>query len=75
MTTADTVRERALELARLQTSEEQAVSELLAACEGRRVAAVRARQQLDAWLNSEKDQLDAMRAIGFMDQVLERLPI
>ncbi len=75
MTTGDIVRERAMELARLQTDREQAVAELLRTCGGRRVAAVSARQQLDAWLNSELDQRDAMRAIELLDEVLERLPI
>jgi len=74
MTTADTVRERALELARARTDREQAVPELLTACGGRRVAAVRARQQLVTWLDSEPDQQDAMRAIGFLDELLKRLP-
>lgn len=74
MTTGEIVRERAMELARSQTDREQAVAELLTASGGRRVAAVRARQELLAWLDSESDQGDAMRAIGFLDDVLERLP-
>jgi hypothetical protein len=74
MTTGDIVRERALELARSQTSLEYAVSELLEACSGRRVAAVRARQQLASWLDSEPDQQDAMRALEFLDELLGRLP-
>jgi hypothetical protein len=64
-----------MELARSDADHEQAVADLLAACGGRRVAAVRARQELDAWLESEPDQLHAMRAIEFMDDVLERLPL
>jgi hypothetical protein len=74
MTTGDIVRERALELARSETDREQAVSELLTSCGGRRVAAVSARQQLVAWLNSEPDQRDAMRAVEFLDELLEKLP-
>lgn len=74
MTTGDIVRERALELARSETDREQAVSELLMTCGGRRVAAVRARQQLVAWLDSEPDQQDARRAIEFLDDLLEKLP-
>jgi hypothetical protein len=46
MTTGDVVRERALTLARSGTDQDQAVSELMTTCGGRRVAAVRARQQL-----------------------------
>jgi hypothetical protein len=74
MTTGDIVRERALELARSETDREQAVSELLRSCGGRRVAAVRARQQLVAWLDSEPDQRDTRRAIEFLDELLEKLP-
>lgn len=74
MTTGDIVRERALALARSETDRDQAVSELLMTCGGRRVAAVRARQQLLAWLDSEPDQREAMRAIEFLDELLEKLP-
>lgn len=74
MTTGDIVRERALELARSETDREQAVSELLTTCGGRRVAAVRARQELVPWLDSEPNQLDVMRAIEFLDDLLEKLP-
>jgi hypothetical protein len=74
MTTGDIVRERALELAHSETDRELAVSELLTSCGGRRVAAVRARQQLAAWLDREPDQRHAMRAIEFLDELLEKLP-
>jgi hypothetical protein len=74
VTTGEIVRDKAMELARSQTDHEQAVAELMAACEGRRVAVVRARQELVAWLDSESDQKDAMRATEFLDDVLERLP-
>jgi hypothetical protein len=74
MTTGDIVRERALELARLETDREQAVSELLTTCGGRRVAAVRARQELVVWLDSEPGRQDAMRAIELLDDLLEKLP-
>jgi hypothetical protein len=74
MTTGDIVRERALELARLETDRAQAVSDMLTCCGGRRVAAVSARQQLVAWLDSEPDQAHAMRAVEFLDELLEKLP-
>jgi hypothetical protein len=74
MTTGDVVRERALELARLEMDREQAVSELLTSCGGRRVAAVSARQQLAGGLEAEPDHRDAIRAIEFLDEVLEKLP-
>lgn len=74
MTTADVVRERALALARSGADPDQAVHELEISCQGRRVAAVRARQQLLAWLDSEPDQRDAMVAIEFLDGLLAELP-
>jgi hypothetical protein len=74
MTTADVVRERALALARSGTVPDRAVRELEISCEGRRVAAVKARQQLLALLDSEPDQQDAMRAIEFVDALLAQLP-
>jgi hypothetical protein len=46
MTTADSVREHALALARTSVDRDEAVRELEALCEGRRVAVVRARQQM-----------------------------
>jgi hypothetical protein len=75
MTTGDIVRERALELARTETDGEQAVSELLESCGGRRVPVVSARQHLIASLDSEPSPADAMRAVEFLDELLERLPV
>jgi hypothetical protein len=74
MTTGDVVRERALTLARSGTDRDQAVSELLTTCGGRRVAAVRARQQLLEGLESEPNQREATRAIEFLDELLAGLP-
>jgi hypothetical protein len=74
MTTADVVRERALSLARSETDVEDAVRELESCSGGRRVAAVRARQRVVAWLDSEPDQPAAMRAVEYLDQLLARLP-
>jgi hypothetical protein len=75
MTTGDIVRERAMELARQDADRSLAEEVLLTACGGRRVAAVRARQQLDARLDSERDQANAMRAMGYIDEVLKRLQV
>ena len=75
MTTGDIVREWALELARSETDREQAVSELLMSCGGRRVPVVSARQHLLASLDSVPDPADAMQAIEFLDELLEKLPI
>jgi hypothetical protein len=72
MTTGDVVRDRALELARSDRDLDGAVQELEAASEGRRVAVVRARQ-LIAEAAPESDPV-AARAIGFLDELLHRLP-
>ena len=53
---------------------DEAVAELLKTCDGRRVTAVRARQQLTAWVDSEQDQHDAMQAIVLLDDVVAMLP-
>ena len=74
MTTADAVRERALSLARSGVEREDALRDLQDCCGDRRVSVVRARQQLTTWLDSERDQADAMRAIGLLDELLDRLP-
>ena len=75
MTTADVLTERALSLARSGADTDEAVRELLVLCAGRRVAAVRARQNVMAWLDSAPDQHAAMQAMGFFDELLNRLPV
>jgi hypothetical protein len=74
MTTADTVRDLALALARTEPDTERAVLELEGSSGGRRVAAVRARQQLGASLEDEPADEDLARAIALLDELLERLP-
>jgi hypothetical protein len=74
MTTGDIVKERALELASSLTDRDLAVEELLEICGGRRVAAVRARQQLVTMLDDEPDLRGVQRAIDFLDDLLARLP-
>jgi hypothetical protein len=74
MTTADAVRERALALARAQTDPEAAVDELQTCCGGRRVAAVRARQQMASQLDADPDHPTTTRAIQLLDELLTRLP-
>jgi hypothetical protein len=74
MTTADTVRDLALALARTEPDRERAVLELETSSGGRRVAAVRARQQLGASLEDEPTDEDLARAIELLDELLERLP-
>jgi hypothetical protein len=74
MTTGEVVRDQAMELARSGIDRDEAVAELLRTCDGRRVTAVRARQQLTAWVDSEQDQHDAMQAIVLLDDVVAMLP-
>jgi hypothetical protein len=74
MTTGDVLRERAITLAREDGDRDEAVRELEASSEGRRVAVVRARQQLMAGLEDGPDQEDSVVAIGLLDEVLIRLP-
>jgi hypothetical protein len=67
MTTADAVRDRALDLARAGTGREDAVRDLLDCCGERRVSVVRARQEL-------VDQGGADDAVSLLDEVLARFP-
>lgn len=74
MTSADSVRERALFLAVSGVDREEAVQELEASCAGRRVAVVRARQVIASSLEDEPDQPATTRAIELLDDLLARLP-
>jgi hypothetical protein len=74
MTTADSVRDLALILARSGLDQAEAVYELRIACGGRRVSVVRARQMMEASLESDPDQLDTEEAIALLDELLARLP-
>jgi hypothetical protein len=74
MTTSEIVRDRALELARSGMPLDEAVTELTEACGGRRVAAVRARQELAAMLD-RNEASEAQASIELLDEVLVRLPV
>jgi hypothetical protein len=74
MTTADSVRERALFLALAGTDRKEAVQELEASCAGRRVAVVRARQMMASSLEDEPVQPTTILAIELLDELLARLP-
>jgi hypothetical protein len=67
MTTADQVKDRALDLARMGTPEEEAIRDLLDCCGERRVSVVRARREL-------MDQGGADEAVRLLDEVLARFP-
>lgn len=75
MTTADTVREKALSLAGAETSTEEAIRELLECCQQKRVPVVLARQQF--LKDQEERPSDPMlnRAAELLDHVLERLAL
>jgi hypothetical protein len=73
MTTAETVRERALSLAQAGAPTDQAVAELLESSGDRRVAVVLAEQELLAELDAARSDV-VSRAVELLDQVLERMP-
>lgn len=74
MTTAESVRDLALSLARSGLEREDAVRELEGACEGRRVAVVRARQMIETSLDDGSEGSDAAGAIALLDDLIARLP-
>jgi hypothetical protein len=74
MTTADSVQELALSLARLDVERGDAVRKVESACGGRRVAVVRARQMMMSSLEDDPEQLDTPGAIAILDDLLARLP-
>jgi hypothetical protein len=74
MTTADTVRDLALSLARAGLERAEAVQELESASGGRRVAVVRARQMMVSSVEDDSAQPDTAEAIAILDDVLVRLP-
>ena len=73
MTTADAVREHALALARTSVDRDEAVRQLEALCEGRRVAVVRARQQMLSSAEGSEEPATG-RAVELLDELLGRLP-
>jgi hypothetical protein len=75
MTTADTVREKALALAEAGPTTEEAVDEVLEHCEGRRVPVVLAHQRLVTDLEEHPSDPVMARAADLLKQVLGRLPL
>jgi len=73
MSNAEVIREQALALATSGTALDQAVRELERSAAGRRVAVVRARQQIET-LGDDTEQPGTVRAIELLDEVLVRLP-
>lgn len=74
MSNADTVREQALSLASSGAELDEAVRALERAAAGRRVAVVRARQQVTTSLETGNEEPGAARAIELLDEVLGHLP-
>jgi hypothetical protein len=74
MSTADTVRDLALSLARAGLERAEAVQELESASGGRRVAVVRARQMMVSSVENESAQPGTAEAIAMLDDLLVRLP-
>lgn len=74
MSNADVIREHALALAASGADREQAIRELERSAAGRRVAVVRARQQMATSLADEDEDTGRARAIELLDEVLVHLP-
>lgn len=75
MTTADSVREKALSLAGAGTPTEEAIRELLECCKQKRVPVVLARQQFLKDLEASPSDPVVTRAAELLDGVLEHLPL
>lgn len=73
MSNAEVIREQALALATSGADLDQAVRELERSAAGRRVAVVRARQQIET-LGGDTEQPGTARAIELLDEVLVHLP-
>jgi hypothetical protein len=74
MTTAETVVEQALDMARADEDPDRAVMALLDAASDRRVAIVRARQLLEERPGAAGDPATA-RASRLLDAALARIPV
>jgi len=74
MTTADIVTEEALALAAAGMDGDEPVERLLRAAANRRVAVVRAKQNVLAILDATPDDR-AARAVVLLDATLDRMPV
>ena len=75
MTTAESVRDLAIALARSGVERADAVQEVESASSGRRVAVVRARQLMVSSAEAPPPEPDTAEAIAILDDVLTRLPV
>ena len=75
MTTAEELSERASVLARSDSSDAEAITELLHSADGHRVSAVRARQVLAAGSEGVRDPGgEAARAVRLLQAVIDQMP-
>jgi hypothetical protein len=74
MSNAEAIREQALSLAASGADRDEAIRALERAAEGRRVAVVRARQEVTTSLETGAEEPGAARAIELLDEVLVHLP-
>ena len=74
MSNAEAIRDQALALATSGTERDEAIRELERAAAGRRVAVVRARQQMATSLEGGAEEPGAALAIELLDEVLVHLP-
>ena len=74
MSNAEMIREQALALATSGAGRDDAIRELERSAAGRRVAVVRARQQMETSLGDQTGQPGIARAIELLDEVLVHLP-
>jgi hypothetical protein len=76
MTTAEQLSERASTLARSDSSDAEAITELLLSADGHRVSAVRARQTLAAESEGAREPGgDAARAVRLLQGVIDQMPL
>jgi hypothetical protein len=74
MSNAEVIREQALALAASGAERDDAIHELERSAAGRRVAVVRARQQMETSIGDGTEQPGTARAIELLDELLVRLP-
>jgi hypothetical protein len=74
MSNAEMIREQALALATSGADRDQAIRELERSSAGRRVAVVRARQEMETSLGAQTEQPGIASAIELLDEVLVHLP-
>lgn len=70
MTSAESVRDRALEIARLESDAGSALRALVRYCAGETLAASMARDELSIWLEDVPGHRVARRALDLLDELL-----